>query len=95
MLGLTLTQEGIQFKQGSVMVDGKHLDTANPGTGIPLGQLNPGQTVRVTFAIKVVKVPAKRKVSNTAQATFRPQGANQNFHASSKVVFIRIHEHEE
>ena len=87
--------QGIHFKHGSVMVDGKHLDTANPETGIPLGQLNPGQTVRVTFAIKVVKVPAKRKVSNTAQATFRPQGANQNFHVSSNVIFIRIHEHEE
>ena len=88
-------QEGIRFVPGSVMIDGKSVNSANPEAGIPLGSLAPGQSIEVVFLVKAVCVPPKRKVSNLAHASFRPEGARQTFQVSSNVVIIHILEHEE
>ncbi|MDR9853448.1 hypothetical protein RJP21_07545 [Paenibacillus sp. VCA1] len=88
-------EKGIRFVPGSVTIDGKPSPGANPESGIPLDSLAPGRTVKVVFTVKAVSVPPKRKVSNLANASFRPEGSNQTFLVSSNVVVIHIHEHEE
>ncbi|MEC0179552.1 hypothetical protein P4H83_32240 [Paenibacillus favisporus] len=88
-------QEGIQFLLGSVTIDGISSPRANPETGILLANLGPGQVTKVVFKVKAISVPPMRKVSNLAQASFRPEGSAQTFQVSSNLVVIHIHEHEE
>ncbi|WP_433617746.1 DUF7507 domain-containing protein [Paenibacillus cellulositrophicus] len=88
-------QEGIQFVPGSVTIDGISSPGANPETGILLANLGPGQITKVVFKVKAVSVPPMRKVSNLAHASFRPEASVQTFQASSNLVVIQIHEHEE
>ncbi|MBD8497571.1 DUF11 domain-containing protein [Paenibacillus arenosi] len=61
---------GSAFVPGSVIVGGASRPTANPGNGINVGTIVPGQTLNVTFQVQVTSLPAPPFLTNTASVSF-------------------------
>lgn len=61
---------GAAFATGSVTVDGISIAAANPGAGIALGTINPGDAVTVSFQIRVTGIPESGQLANAASASF-------------------------
>jgi len=58
------------FVQGSVISNGSSLPTANPGTGIAVGSIAPGQTIEVLFSVTIISIPPSSEIINQAIASF-------------------------
>ncbi|MEG2810939.1 MAG: DUF3794 domain-containing protein [Clostridium sp.] len=63
-------QADTSFVPGTVTIDGVPSPGANPESGVPIGNINPGQTVIVEFEVLVVSVPESDVVLNTASTEF-------------------------
>ncbi|NFV12500.1 DUF11 domain-containing protein [Clostridium sporogenes] len=61
--------EGTSFVPASVTINGNPA-SGNPSTGINLGTLDPGETVRVSFKVKVDFVPCPPRILNKAFVNF-------------------------
>ncbi|MGL4848101.1 MAG: DUF7507 domain-containing protein, partial [Clostridium sp.] len=58
------------FVAGSVTVGGVANGTANPGSGIPVGTITPGQTVLVTFDVTVTSIPSTNPIKNSGTVNY-------------------------
>ncbi|WMJ80619.1 CARDB domain-containing protein [Clostridium sp. MB40-C1] len=61
--------DGTSFVPGSVTING-NLAGGNPSTGINLGTLDSGETVKVSFKVKVDFVPCPPRILNKAFVSF-------------------------
>ncbi|MGL5152441.1 MAG: hypothetical protein ACRC7N_17935, partial [Clostridium sp.] len=61
---------GTTFVAGTVTVNGTAQPSANPASGITVGNINPGATSTVTFQVVVVSIPANKVVTNKPSGTF-------------------------
>ncbi|HDR6128069.1 TPA: DUF11 domain-containing protein [Bacillus anthracis] len=59
----------IAFEPNSVTIDGVLQPGFNPNNGFPLPDINPGESVEVTFQVTVVSVPSNGTIVNTANVT--------------------------
>ncbi|EJQ46403.1 hypothetical protein IEE_01902 [Bacillus cereus BAG5X1-1] len=59
----------ITFVLNSVTIGGVLQPGFNPNNGFPLPDINPGESVEVTFQVTVVSVPSNGTIANTANAT--------------------------
>ncbi|MCX7951755.1 MAG: DUF3794 domain-containing protein [Clostridiales bacterium] len=67
---VTLTDippNGTTFVAGSVTINGTPT-SSNPSTGIPLGNINAGSSVIITFKVTVQSIPVPNPIINTASA---------------------------
>lgn len=62
--------EGTAFVKNSLLVDGAPLPGVKPGSGIPLGLIQPGTQVCVAFQLLVVCLPSGLKIVNQAHADY-------------------------
>ncbi|MHA7966634.1 hypothetical protein ACX93W_21205 [Paenibacillus sp. CAU 1782] len=62
--------EGTAFVKNSLLVDGAPLPGVKPGSGIPLGLIQPGTQVRIAFQLLVVCLPPGLKIVNQAHADY-------------------------
>jgi len=86
--------EALRFVPGSVRIKGRSRQGAEPDD-IALGDLEPGESVRVTFQAVVGRVDSDEKVSNRATAEFRVVVAGPVFREESNVIETEIREEEE
>ncbi|WP_199795185.1 DUF7927 domain-containing protein [Bacillus thuringiensis] len=61
---------GVSFVPGSVVVNGTSQPGENPEIGIPVGTVNPGQSITVTFQGVVNSIPPGGVIRNQANITF-------------------------
>ncbi len=61
---------GVSFVPGSVVVNGISQIGENPEIGIPVGTVNPGQSITVTFQGVVNSIPSGGVIKNQATITF-------------------------
>ncbi|MGN4558376.1 DUF7507 domain-containing protein [Bacillus cereus group sp. MYBK5-2] len=61
---------GTTFIPNSVTINGIPTSDVNPALGIPLGTLNPSQSVVVTFQVRVVSIPPNGIIINEATITY-------------------------
>ncbi|PGT61686.1 hypothetical protein COD86_02090 [Bacillus cereus] len=61
---------GVSFVPGSVVVNGASHLGENPEIGIPVGTVNPGQSITVTFQGVVNSIPSGGVIRNQANITF-------------------------
>lgn len=61
---------GSTFNAGSVTVNGTSLPSANPANGIQLGSIAPGDSVIVTFSVRVTTLPSPAQLSNRSLVSF-------------------------
>ncbi|PES72105.1 hypothetical protein CN507_06300 [Bacillus cereus] len=59
----------ITFIPNSVTIDGVLQPGFNPNNGFSLPDINPGESVEVTFQVTVVSVPSNGTIANTANVT--------------------------
>lgn len=74
--GVTITDSlppGTTFITNSVTVNNVAQPGVSPVTGIPVGTVNPGETVTVTFQIQINAIPPNGKIENTASITYTSQ----------------------
>ncbi|MCR8842113.1 hypothetical protein NQ117_00300 [Paenibacillus sp. SC116] len=90
-----ILQTGAKFVPGSVTVAGCALPGANPNAGIPLGNIAPGETIKVTFQVKQTVLPPNEKVQNRASVSFQLDNSTQPFTIDSNVISIKVEEHAE
>ncbi|MCC2454580.1 DUF11 domain-containing protein [Bacillus cereus] len=64
---------GTTFIPNSVTINGIPQPGLNPETGIPTGTVNSGDTVTITFQIRVDTIPPSGTISNTATVTYTSQ----------------------
>ncbi|MFB9328409.1 hypothetical protein ACFFSY_20960 [Paenibacillus aurantiacus] len=94
----TLTDQipaGGAFVPNSVLVNGVPQPGANPTAGIPVGVVNPGETVsvRVSLEVTVETLPAGQQLVNQAAATFTyspPDGRVLTGSAASNTLVIPV-----
>jgi uncharacterized repeat protein (TIGR01451 family) len=58
---------------GSLTINDESMESGNLANGIPLGALNPGQTVNIQYQVLVIDVPPAGVISNLAQGLYRFQ----------------------
>lgn len=58
------------FNANSVIIGGTPLPGYNPGTGIPVGPLAPGDSVSVSFLVTITALPPSQMLLNSASATY-------------------------
>ncbi|WP_186786027.1 DUF7507 domain-containing protein [Paenibacillus agilis] len=90
-----ILQTGTKFVPGSVTVAGCALPGANPNAGIPLGNIAPGETIKVTFQVKQTVLPPNEKVQNRASVSFQLDNSTRPFTIDSNVISIKVDEHAE
>ncbi|MDA1853814.1 hypothetical protein PDJ89_14995 [Bacillus cereus] len=61
---------GTTFIPNSVTINGIPTSDVDPALGIPLGTLNPSQSVVVTFQVRVVSIPPNGIIVNEATITY-------------------------
>ncbi len=61
---------GTTFIPNSVTINGIPTSDVDPALGIPLGTLNPSQSVVVTFQVRVVSIPPNGIIINEATITY-------------------------
>ncbi|WP_373600687.1 hypothetical protein [Paraclostridium bifermentans] len=61
---------GVTFKTGSVRINGKSYPSYNPYSSFTLGNILSGDSVEVTFDVKVTSLPNPSLINNTANVTF-------------------------
>ncbi|MFC5406178.1 DUF7507 domain-containing protein [Cohnella soli] len=88
-------QAGTQFVPGSVIAGGTHVPSANPESGIPLGNIAPGHTIQVVFQTKQIALPSNETLHNQAAVSFQPVHSIQRFTVHSNIVTINVEEHAE
>lgn len=62
--------QGVSFVPGSVVINGISQLGENPEIGIPIGTVNPGQSITVTFQGIVNSIPPGGVIRNKANITF-------------------------
>jgi uncharacterized repeat protein (TIGR01451 family) len=86
------TPEGTVYVANSFTIGGVPVPGANPAVGINLGTINPGQTVTVTFQIRIDTMPCPPIVINIAAAEFQyrlvTNGPNFTGNAESNELII-------
>ncbi|PNQ84997.1 DUF7507 domain-containing protein [Paenibacillus polymyxa] len=60
----------VSFVPGSVTVGGSPVSTADPRSGIPVGNISAGASVLVSYAVLVNAVPSVQPLQNTASVSF-------------------------
>ncbi|MCK6073735.1 DUF11 domain-containing protein [Paenibacillus silvae] len=58
------------FVSGSVLVNGTPRASANPALGIALGSLAPGESIAVSYAVRVNTLPSPSQVSSQSAVSF-------------------------
>ncbi|WP_068773365.1 DUF11 domain-containing protein [Paenibacillus sp. FJAT-26967] len=58
------------FTPGSVLINGADVPEANPASGIPVGTLEPGESVLISFSAAVAALPAPPVLTNSAAVSF-------------------------
>lgn len=58
------------FVTGSVLVNGTPRASANPALGIALGTLAPGESIAVSYAVRVNSLPSPPQVSSQSSVSF-------------------------
>ncbi|MEK5061634.1 DUF11 domain-containing protein, partial [Paenibacillus sp. FSL H7-0326] len=61
------------FVPGSVTIGGDPAEDANPVSGIPLGALEPGSRITVTYQVRVISIPPDGVIVNEAVVNFEYQ----------------------
>lgn len=61
---------GVTFEAGSVMINGERYPSYNPYYSFTLGNIISGDSVEVTFDVKVTSLPNPSLISNIANVTF-------------------------
>ncbi|MFD0588324.1 hypothetical protein ACFQZE_09950 [Paenibacillus sp. GCM10027627] len=62
--------EGTVFVANSLLIDGVPLPGVKPGSGIPLGVIEPKTTVRIVFQVLISFLPPELKLVNQARAEY-------------------------
>ncbi len=81
------------FIPNSVVVRGLPVAGADPATGIPVGSVAAGATVRVTFSVLVVSLPSPQQLANQAEADYTfvpPDGRPLSGIAQSNTLTISV-----
>ncbi|UJF35798.1 beta strand repeat-containing protein [Paenibacillus hexagrammi] len=81
------------FVPNSVVVGGMPQPDASPATGIPVGTVNPGSSVTVSFALVINTLPTPQTIMNQASATYTftpPDGRLLNGTAVSNTVTVNV-----
>ncbi|MED2183241.1 hypothetical protein [Bacillus wiedmannii] len=64
---------GTSFIPNSVTINNIPFPNANPSTGIPVGNLDPAESVTISFQVRVIILPANRMITNIASITYTSQ----------------------
>ena len=64
---------GTSFIPKSVTINNIPFPNANPSTGIPVGNLDPAESVTISFQVRVIILPANRMITNIASITYTSQ----------------------
>ncbi|OXM83058.1 DUF11 domain-containing protein [Paenibacillus rigui] len=87
--------EGMRLVANSVVVNGNIRRRANLETGVHLGTLDPGETIKVTFHARQLVVPPNEKGENQAYVTFEPEQSDTTYQVDSNTVVFDVVENEE
>ena len=88
-------QQQLRLADDSLRINFVAAPDADPAAGIPLGELQPGQFLQVTFRAVVVEAPGSGALSNQAYVTYSIQGSSAVLSASSNVTTFEVMEEEE
>ncbi|TKI94099.1 DUF11 domain-containing protein, partial [Bacillus wiedmannii] len=64
---------GTSFIPNSVTINNIPVPNANPSTGILVGNLDPAESVTISFQVRVITLPANRMITNIASITYTSQ----------------------
>lgn len=81
------------FTTNSVTVGGSPRPGVSPASGIPVGDVAPGATVRVTFEVVITSLPTPQQISNQANATYTftpPDGRLLTGSATSNTITFPV-----
>ncbi|WP_028595041.1 DUF7507 domain-containing protein [Paenibacillus assamensis] len=94
---VTLTnmfEDGTKFISKSVKINSKSYPKSKPTSGVPLLNLEPGQSAEVAYTVKQVALPSTHKIRNYATVSYRPTDSADSHSIRSNIVVIKIEERE-
>lgn len=88
-------QQQLRLADNSLRINFVAAPNADPEAGIPLGELQPGQSLQITFQAVVVEAPDNGSLSNQAYVTYSIQGSSAVLSATSNMTTFEVMEEEE